>query len=204
MILYHFPTSPFARRVRIAMAQKGVVAELRDARNDPAHRAESNRLNPMHTTPVLVDGSNVLTQTSTILHHLDVHHPTPRLFPSDERSIATAEWIAAADNVITTLVDLGLRYAGVHDAPRFPAVREELGGRAQRTLEALATSIADSKYWQAGEHAVFTLVVWISSLPARAAVYPPAVKMLEVGLQLPPALVAWADQHRERPEVLAL
>jgi glutathione S-transferase len=204
MVLYHFPTSPFSRRVRIAAGLKGLPLELRDARNDPAHREASDRLNPMHTTPVLVDQHTVLTQTSTILQYLDVHHPEPPLFPTGERRIATAEWIAAADNVITTLVDLGLRYSAVHDAPRFPAVRDELGARAQRTLDALARSISASKEWQAGEHAVFTFVVWYSNMPSRVAVYPPSQKMLDVGLKLPSELVAWADQHRERPEVKAL
>jgi glutathione S-transferase len=35
MILYHFGTSPFARRVRLVLAHKSCSVELRDPRANP-------------------------------------------------------------------------------------------------------------------------------------------------------------------------
>jgi glutathione S-transferase len=204
MQLYHFPSSPFARRVRLALALKGLTAELRDSRADPACRQESDRLNPMRTVPVLVDGERVITQSTAMLHYLDAKHPTPPLFPTGDALVSTVQWMADVDDMLATLVALSVRFSALHDAPKFPPVRAELGGRVQGTIDRLARSIASSRNWQAGEHAVFTFLAWMEGLPARAAQFPTAQKVLEVGIVLPPALIAWADQHRQRPEVLAL
>ena len=38
----------------------------------------------------------------------------------------------------------------------------------------------------------------------RAQTFAPAKGMLELGVVQPPALSRWADQHRGRPEVVAL
>ena len=82
MILYHFPTSPFARRVRLALAHKKLSAELRDARAVPEHRAEVNRLNPLHTVPVLVDEGTVVVDSTAICHYLERKFPDPPLWPA--------------------------------------------------------------------------------------------------------------------------
>src|SRR6185295_14845026 len=81
MILYHFPTSPFARRVRLALSMKGLSAELRDARTNPEHAGELRRLNPAHTVPVLVDDDHVVTDSMAICHYLDRKFPDPPLWP---------------------------------------------------------------------------------------------------------------------------
>ena len=53
--LFHFPTSPFARRVRLALAHKGLTTELCDVRAHPEFLEESRRLSPLKTIPVLVE-----------------------------------------------------------------------------------------------------------------------------------------------------
>ena len=40
LVLYHFPTCPFCIRVRRRLRRLGLNVALRDARNDPAARAE--------------------------------------------------------------------------------------------------------------------------------------------------------------------
>jgi glutathione S-transferase len=203
MILYHFPMSPFARRVRVAMSLKGLTAELRDARSNPTHKEEMLQLNPMHTVPVLVDGDRVITQSAAILHYLDEKQPAPALWPTGAARAHTAETIAKVDDIITVFVELGLRYAALHNAPEFAAVRDVMRDRAQRTYESLG-SVASSKDWHVGEQALYLLVTWLEGLPARAAAFPLAQRMLDLGMKTPPELTQWADQHRQRPEVLAL
>jgi glutathione S-transferase len=200
MILYQFPNSPFARRVRVALALKGLSAELRDTRNDATHREASHRLNPMKTVPVLVDGDRVITQSAAMIHYLDEKHPTPPLWPTGPARAVTAEWISQIDSVITIVVDLTMRYTNLRDSAEFPAARREMVDRAQRTLDALA-AIAQSKDWYAGEQAMYTFIAWWETLPGRTATFPPAQRMLDLGLVIPPALTRWADQHRQRPEV---
>lgn len=212
MILYHFPNSPFARRVRLALAHKGLTASLRDARADARYQSELQDLNPLHTVPVLVDGERVVVDSAAICHYLDRKVPSPPLWPAGLAGADAFELTALTDGVITTLIDLGLRYYPLHADPNFPAVREQLLARAQRALDlvarrALARGVGVplcGEQWSAADIAVLTTVMWLEGLPARASTFPPAKQILGLGWTLPPALSAWADPHRSREDVVAL
>src|SRR5262252_10868329 len=100
MILYHFTTSPYARRVRLALAHKGLSAELRDVRGNPSLLPELHRLNPMHTVPVLVDGERVVADSGVILHYLDRKLPDPPLWPTGMDGADAFELVALADSAV--------------------------------------------------------------------------------------------------------
>lgn len=212
MILYHFPTSPFARRIRLVLALKGLSAELRDARAIPEHRVEVNRLNPMHTVPVLVDDGEVVFDSSAICHYLERKQPQPPLWPAGMAGARAFQLIALVDAATNTLSDCGMRYYALHGDPSFGAVRDMMVGRAQRALDALATAVEKrgsgqplcGEAWSGADIAVYCLVTWLEGLPARAQHFPPAGQVVALGWSLPIALSAWADQHRSRPDVLAL
>ncbi len=210
MILYHFPTSPFARRARLALAHKGLSAELRDARNVPAHMEELRRLNPLHTVPVLVDGERVVVDSTAIAHYLDAKVPSSPLFPSGAAGAEAIELLALADTAVTILVDLALRYGDLTDHARFPAVRAEMLGRAQAALDRVGERVASKPpgavagSWSFVDMGLLTMVLWAEGLPERAKLFAPAKKVLDLAWTMPPALHAWADQHRERADVRAL
>lgn len=212
MILYHFPTSPFSRRVRLALSRKSVAVELRDARAVPEHRAEVNRLNPLHTVPVLVDGEQVVTDSTAIWHYLDRKFPSPPLWPAGMAGAEAFQITALADAVSNIFSDCGMRYFALHADPSFPQVKDNVVGRAQRALDQLAARVRAKPpgaalcggEWSAADMAVFCLVSWLEGLPGRAAQFPPAGQVVSLGWQLPAALSDWADAHRQRPDVLAL
>jgi glutathione S-transferase len=200
MILYHFPTSPFARRVRLALAHKGLSAELRDARANPEHHAEVRRLNPVHTVPVLVDGDRAISDSMAICAYLDRKAPEKALLAG-----ADLEIVGLVDSAIQVIVDLGMRYHALHDHPRFPEVREEYVGRTQRVFDHLAAHMpAREEAWGFTEMVVYTMVAWLEGLPARGEFFPPAKQVAALGWKVPPALSLWASRHRERPDVVAL
>ena len=213
MILYHFTTSPFARRVRLTLSLKGITAELRDARADPNHHAEVQRLNPLHTVPVLVDGERVIADSQAICQYLDRKVPMPPLWPAGLAGAEAFEYSALSDSAVNLLTDLGMRYAPLHGDPHFPMVREQLVGRAQRALDRLAEQVTAKglasgplcgEAWGAADMAVFTSVTWLEGLFVRAATFAPVRGVIALGWTLPPELSAWADQHRSRPDVVAL
>ena len=212
MILYHFPTSPFARRVRLALALKRVSAELRDARAVPEHRSEVQRLNPLHTVPVLVDEQRVIVDSTAICHYLERKFPDPPLWPAGVAGAEAFEIMALADAVQNILSDCGMRYHALCGDAHFPQVKDNVVGRAQRALEALASRVAARKPglalcggdWSAADIAVYCLVAWLEGLPGRAAQFPPAGQVVALGWSLPKALSSWADQHRQRADVVAL
>jgi glutathione S-transferase len=213
MILYHFPTSPFARRVRLTLALKGLSAELRDARAVPAHRDDVHRLNPLHTVPVLVDDEHVILDSNAICQYLDRKVPTPPLWPAGAAGAEAFELAALTDGAINVLSDLGMRYYSLHGDPNFQAVRGEMVGRVQRALDLLAKKVTAKGLagvplcgdrWSAADIAVYTTVSWLEGLPRRAALFAPAAQVVGLGWSLPGDLSSWADQHRQREDVVAL
>jgi glutathione S-transferase len=68
--LYQYPLCPFSRKVRIVCAEKGVVVEL--VRELPWDRRDGfAKLNAAGQTPVLVDGSLILADSTAIVEYLE-------------------------------------------------------------------------------------------------------------------------------------
>jgi glutathione S-transferase len=79
--LYHYPLSPFCRKVRLCMAEKKIEVGLVEERyweQDP----DFLRRNPAGKVPVLKMGSRTMSESAAICEYLDETHPTPPLFPS--------------------------------------------------------------------------------------------------------------------------
>lgn len=88
MKLYSSPTSPFVRKVRIVIREKGAAArvaeEVVSALADPAvlHAA-----NPLGKVPALaLDDGTTLFDSPVICEYLDATLPGPKLSPADARA----------------------------------------------------------------------------------------------------------------------
>jgi len=80
--LYHFPLSPFCRKVRLSLAEKRIEVELVEERyweQDP----DFLRRNPAGKVPILRLGPKTLSESSAICEYLEDTHPTPPLIPRD-------------------------------------------------------------------------------------------------------------------------
>ena len=79
--------SPFARKVRVALAEKGIPFELLTEVpwNDDTSLP---KYNPLEKLPVLLpDGGNPVFQSSYILEWLERRYPQPPLLPRDDDGI---------------------------------------------------------------------------------------------------------------------
>src|SRR5580693_7449807 len=109
--LYHFPSSPFSRRTRLALAHKGLAAELRDARANPAFQEEARKLVAFRTIPVFVDEGRAMGDSTAIVHWLDLAYPQgPRLWPVGEDAEDALQLAALVDVFLNNVIDLGTRY----------------------------------------------------------------------------------------------
>jgi glutathione S-transferase len=78
-ILYHMPLSPFCRKVRIALKEKGLPFELR-GENVWDRREEFLKLNPACTVPVLVEADGTaIADSRAIVEYLQEVQPHPDL-----------------------------------------------------------------------------------------------------------------------------
>jgi glutathione S-transferase len=80
--LYHFPLSPFCRKVRLTLAEKKQEVELIEERYwEPS--TDFLRRNPAGKVPILKIDSKVLTESQAICEYIEDILPTPSLMPRD-------------------------------------------------------------------------------------------------------------------------
>jgi len=96
MQLYHYFRSSASYRVRIALALKGLDAELL-----PVHLLRNEQLAesfaaiaPAKLVPLLAVDDRLLTQSMAIIEYLDETHPTPSLLPGDAAARARIRALA--------------------------------------------------------------------------------------------------------------
>jgi glutathione S-transferase len=87
--LYRFRYSTNVERVALALAHKGL--EVESIAVDPADRSVVRAASGQDLVPVLVDGDELVTDSTRILHHLERRFPEPPLFPSDPAAAAEVE-----------------------------------------------------------------------------------------------------------------
>ena len=122
IILHHYPRSPFAEKVRLALGLKGLDYH---AVTIPALMPKPE-LMPLtggyRHTPVLQVGADVYCDTLAILRQLERMHPAPSLFPAGTEGMATALgwWIEKA--IFVPAVGL---VRALSDAPPNPAMTED-------------------------------------------------------------------------------
>ncbi len=105
MKLIASPTSPYARKVRIALAEKKIEYTLVDE-SPWADDGTVPGLNPLGKVPVLVlDDGGTLFDSRVIVEYLDTVSPVSRLIPEPSRQrIAVKRWEALADGVCDAAV----------------------------------------------------------------------------------------------------
>lgn len=80
MTLYSATTCPYSHKVRIALAEKGVTADIIDVNLDKKPE-ELLSINPYGTVPTIVDRDLILHESNIILEYLDERFPHPPLMP---------------------------------------------------------------------------------------------------------------------------
>ncbi|HQT77253.1 MAG TPA: glutathione S-transferase N-terminal domain-containing protein [Rhodopila sp.] len=142
--------SPYARKVRIALAEKGLPFVLQtEVPWDSS--TETPRYNPLEKLPVLILGdAPAIYESRFILEYLEAKHPSPPLLPDDTDGKLMARQVEVLCDGICdacVLIFWERRRAPEHQSPEWVArqMRKVNGG-----LEAIAR-IADSREWVVGD-----------------------------------------------------
>jgi glutathione S-transferase len=100
LTLVSSPTSPYARKVRIALAEKKIEYQLIEESPWPPDTTVPTR-NPLGKVPVLaLDDGTCLYDSRVIVEYLDTVSPVSRLIPEPSRQrIAVRKWEALADGI---------------------------------------------------------------------------------------------------------
>jgi len=82
VVLYEHPVSPYAQKVKIALAEKGVAYEPRMPDLMGGSDADFTAMNPRREVPTLLDGDTAVFDSTVILEYLEERWPTPALLPA--------------------------------------------------------------------------------------------------------------------------
>ncbi|GGD20544.1 FtsZ-binding protein FzlA [Sinisalibacter lacisalsi] len=80
--LFHFPLSPFCRKVRLSLAEKKIDVELVEERYWEK-TSEFLRRNPAGKVPILKLDGKTLTESAAICEYIEERYPSPSLMPGD-------------------------------------------------------------------------------------------------------------------------
>jgi glutathione S-transferase len=189
--LHSHPLSTFSRRVRIALLEKKIPAEIVEV--DMAakqHRSpEYLKLNPYGRVPTLEEDGFVLYESTAILEYLELTRPDPPLLPADPRGRALAA-------MHVKLCDIQLaRQTGTIIFPKRFLPRERWDDKAMAQAKAeiekhfaiLEPQLA-GRQWLVADR--YTMV---------EVCYTPLVQFLDLmEIAPPPAVAAWVERMLSR------
>lgn len=169
--LYHYPLSPFSRKVRLVLAEKGIEVELIEERYWE-ERPEFLRMNPSGKVPVLKTDKLTLAESSAICEYLDETHPEPALLPTDvEKRAETRRLVSWFDDKFyreVTLNLLGERLLKKVRGGGYPESKNvKAGSKNIRYHLKYMTYLLDRRRWLAGDRmsmADFSAAAQISCL----------------------------------------
>ena len=179
MKLFYSTTSPYARLVRVALAEKGLTPiepQLTDPwRDDPALLAA----NPSARIPALVlDSGRPLTESLLILLWLETQHPDPSLLGADPAAVLSCAGVAmgAIDAAAAVIIGRKMTDASFDES--------RVGLRRRRSvIEAMRRLEADPPAWHGAtpDLAVITSVIARDYLRFRfpTAAWLPALPRLD-------------------------
>lgn len=186
MTFFSDPGCQYSHRVRIVLAEKGVVVDIEDV-EPTAIPEEVLEFNPYGTLPTLVDRDLTLYESKVMMEYLDERFPHPPLLPVYPVTRALSrqymyriekDWCAAADQILAQ-----------GDTKASDKARKEL----RESLSAIAPIFTENPYFMNEE---FTLV--------DCCLAPLLWRLEQLGISLPnrrqtKPLLAYMQRIFERP-----
>ena len=185
--------SPYARKVRITLAEKGIPFEL--VTEVPWDSTTATpRYNPLEKLPVLIleDGDSVY-ESRFILEWIEAKHPTPPMLPADiDRRLFARRVEVVADGVCDALVML---FWERHRAPENQSA--EWKARQMRKVEGGLRAIAD---WAGDAHFIVDGRFGLADVAAGTLCRYLDVRFPDYSWRTThPALSAYSDRLEQRP-----
>jgi len=200
MKLYSGPLSLFARKVEIALGEKGLAFEremvpfTQEKGYQPKHPAVL-AANPKGQVPVLVDSGLVLFDSTLIFEYLEDAYPTPPLYPREPKARARCRLLElmADDVMLKSLIPLMRRNPPPDPDPARQHQREDEALRAEDELRGFYRRFEQEMRgdylcgpFSVADIALFMMVLW-------------SLRLGGPRLDEAPVLAAWYARVGKRP-----
>jgi glutathione S-transferase len=194
LTLYDDVFSPYARKVRIALYEKGIPFERVRALHGDCNRTDFMHVNPRAEVPVLVDGRFALYDSTIICEYLEDWQPEPPLYPRQARLRAKCRLI---EDLADTQLDAATYAVGVVEFGR-GEVHPRLHQAAQADIARLYDRL--EKLLDGGSFFCESYSL------ADIAVVPHVMTATFLGFGLDAArhsdLIRWFDRVQQRPALM--
>jgi glutathione S-transferase len=194
MLLYSSPLSWFARKVEIALHEKGLVFERvmvpysQDTGYTPKHPVVLEH-NPKGQVPVLIDNDLALIDSTLIFEYLEDAYPSPPLYPTGARPRAICRMLElfADEIMLPPLRVLMRRPEAVRASPADEAAAETA---LRAHYDRLEQRLGDDGYF-CGDISVADIAIFMSILYTQ--------RLRGPNLDAHPRLAAWYGRAGARP-----
>lgn len=145
MKLFMTPNSPYARKVRIVLAEKRIEFEQVEVASLAALDSPVPEFNPLGKVPtLLLDYGTGLYDSAVITDYLDKKTPVMHLIPQTKR-IDVKRWEALADGMCDAAVAVVMEYRRPAEKQDETLIaRQRL--KVERGLQALTRDLAENKW----------------------------------------------------------
>ncbi len=159
MILYQTELSSVSRKLRVALALKGVEVALRVPPGGSYRSAEYRALVPVGSVPSLVDGALVLSESDAIIEYLEELYPARPLLPGTPGQRARIRMLSRLHDF---RIDQPLRalYPQIRTQGRDEAVVAAAFGRLAEGLAVIAGQADPAGPFLAGEVPTMADCAW--------------------------------------------
>ena len=198
--LYAHPFSSYSQKVLIALYENATDFEYRNL-EDPGAGEELEALWPLKRFPILVDGERTILETSTIIEHLQLHHPGQvRLIPGNPDAAIEARML---DRVFDNYV-MGSMQKPVADSLRPEGDRDSFGVAEARAMLHKIYAWLDARMagreWAAGDFSLADCAAapalfyadWVEEIPTAHA----NLRAYRARLLARPSVVRAVDEAR--------
>ncbi|MEQ8969461.1 MAG: glutathione S-transferase family protein [Coleofasciculus sp. C1-SOL-03] len=186
LTFYYHPLSPIARRVWIALLEKGIPFEPVIVNlNGEQFQPEFLSLNPFHHVPVLVDGELRILESLAILDYLEAKYPSRSLLPQTPEAIAQMRMVQMVTTNELTPKLPGLAIASDSSEPNAATVEQ-----IATVLNFLTQQLGELAYFGGND---------LSLADITAGTAFPLLTRLGIELQGHPAIAAWYKRITARP-----
>jgi glutathione S-transferase len=147
MKLFGSPGSPYARKVRIVLAEKQIPHEYIVARGS-APGSPVPQFNPLGKIPTLVlDDGRGLYDSPVIVEHLDTLGSGPRLIPeAPAERIEVRRWEALGDGITEATVNINHEYREPKEKQRAPEWFERQRAKIDRGLAVMEKDLGAGQF----------------------------------------------------------
>ena len=202
MILHDLSAGMHPRRVRIFMAEKGLVIDRRevDAAGDANAMPDFLRLNPLGKLPVLeLDDGSAIAESLAICRYLEAMQPLPSLMGRTSQASAHIEmWTLRMDHELSQPIALAFVHSSDFYRGRVeqvPEVASWARGRALQTMTWLDGELAGRNHIAGEDYTLADIVAQCACVLGKA-----------VGLRIAPEMThlsRWFAQVSARPTARA-